>query len=660
MANPLYKGALVTFYTVAAGEKTSVKASLYAGSSGSATLANPQSLDSRGKLKQPVYHDVELVASIGGIHVPSHDTGIVAPPPTFRVASTGEVQYSFDGGASWNATGDFFFRQRGPWAGPGSSYERNDMALFGADRYIALSDHASTASFAADLAAGKWQFAWREPFVNAKNYGAVGDGVTDDTVAMGNFFDAVNGAVGLIPAGTYKLASLLSKALTNTTIIGVPGQTIITGSFGYAVMRLLELSNVHFYGITFQTTYVNAAEDTGTAVVYSFQNSVVNVSFKHCKFTSPSANTNGLSVYARISALDTSAVIDGLWIEDCDFIDVGRIAISLMNRYTGVGKNNAAKRVYVDRNRANNLGTQGSFGFFITLDGFGCAFTVDDNLIEDALITCIENTGWSYGSISNNRFNSFNNPATSAFSIDGTGNGTMVGLQIVGNKTMAPQTTHSYIGLMDKSYVAGNYIEATSAAAQAVFVRDSNDNKFEGNYWKSASLYACFFEKDATTCQRNKVRGDTFDNSASASAFSTVRFSAANCSENELIDCTVRKGTGGILFDAIGGASNNVIRNAVSATNLGLTGFVAPNYTADADKTLELYELADVLQVGGAITATRALIFPSITRSWIVRNATGQTLTCKAATGTGINIATGMTAIIHWNGVNMARDTADV
>lgn len=215
LANPLYRGARVSFYTVVGGAKSNVLATLYRSPTGSELLANPQSLDSRGASKQPIYCDVPVVATVEGIHVPTHDTGIIQPAPTFRVNdATAAIEYSFDGGASWNSTGDFFFRNRGNWAGPGTDYQRNDIVVTGGQRYSALSDHVSTASFAADLAAGKWRvFGVVEFVANVKTYGALGDGVTNDTAAFNAAF--ASSLPVYVPPGTYLLNAL--TAITNAS-----------------------------------------------------------------------------------------------------------------------------------------------------------------------------------------------------------------------------------------------------------------------------------------------------------------------------------------------------------------------------------------------------------------------------------------------------------
>lgn len=80
LANPFYKGATVNFYTVSAGVATAILATLYESPSGSATLANPQKLDSRGKQQQPIYVDASVVAEISGLGFPSHRTGIINSP----------------------------------------------------------------------------------------------------------------------------------------------------------------------------------------------------------------------------------------------------------------------------------------------------------------------------------------------------------------------------------------------------------------------------------------------------------------------------------------------------------------------------------------------------------------------------------------------------
>jgi len=79
-ANPIYANGVLYFYTIDGfGEKTSTLATIYSSISGVGLLENPQYLDSRGKLRQPVYIAEPVIATVQGLgNVPDHDTGVIS------------------------------------------------------------------------------------------------------------------------------------------------------------------------------------------------------------------------------------------------------------------------------------------------------------------------------------------------------------------------------------------------------------------------------------------------------------------------------------------------------------------------------------------------------------------------------------------------------
>lgn len=77
LANPIYVGGTVSFYTVSGGAKTTTLATLYSASTGTTTLANPRTLDSDGKFSVPVYTEVPVIATVSGLTIADHDTGIM-------------------------------------------------------------------------------------------------------------------------------------------------------------------------------------------------------------------------------------------------------------------------------------------------------------------------------------------------------------------------------------------------------------------------------------------------------------------------------------------------------------------------------------------------------------------------------------------------------
>lgn len=111
-ANPLYIGATVTFYTIDVnGVKTTTKATLYAGPTGSDLLENPQTLDGFGKLTVPAYIADPVIANIkdGQQLLDSHDTGIIYPPGRNRGVYAGATLYFPDDLITNNSTGSVYY-----------------------------------------------------------------------------------------------------------------------------------------------------------------------------------------------------------------------------------------------------------------------------------------------------------------------------------------------------------------------------------------------------------------------------------------------------------------------------------------------------------------------------------------------------------------------
>lgn len=210
LANPIYAGAIVTFFTVSGGVKTTTLSALYAAPSGSAALLNPQTLDSEGKFRQAVYIDAPTIATVSGLTIADHDTGVLAniTDLRFRVEqSTAKLQYSSDGGVSYNDTGDTIFRARGGWA-TSTVYGRNDTTTFSSVLYYCLVPHTSGV-FATDLAAGKWAIVIRQDVVYAANYGVTGDDVDCDAALHAAVAAAKGKGVLQLPPGTVRYSTPL-------------------------------------------------------------------------------------------------------------------------------------------------------------------------------------------------------------------------------------------------------------------------------------------------------------------------------------------------------------------------------------------------------------------------------------------------------------------
>lgn len=403
-----------------------------------------------------------------------------------------------------------------------------------------------------------------EETISAADFGVVADGVTDDTAAWTSFFAAADGKVCLLPDSTSLITSLISPSvITGAKFIGVKGKTVITGSFGYALLQFDELSGVEFHDIEFNNTYTNAAISGNTGVVYGADAPWTNVVFDGCKFTLPNANGMGLVSFARAAAGSTNGSIDGLWIENCEFADIGQSAITLMNRGTAADKYQAAKRVYVRNNTASNLGINGSFGFFISLDGYGSEFEINGNAIADGYLSLIENTGWWHGTINGNQFReSSGHPRKwRAIAMDGASFGGIQSVTVADNKVIGNATVDSQAIACTYCDFHGNvwtFTENGFGVDQAFAVYDCNYCTFADEVYISDDKYAIRLLTLGGTCQNNRFKNCTADTSASAANTAVVNFDGASVSDN-VWDGYMIKGTGGGVWTETTSAADNLV-----------------------------------------------------------------------------------------------------
>lgn len=117
------------------------------------------------------------------------------------------------------------------------------------------------------------------PVFDAKKYGAVGDGLVDDSASIRLAIAAAAAAGGGIvyfPKGTYLISKDGSNAWcidiggSNVTLMGVPGASTIKAAAGMpgssvAILRINEKNNVTLYGLTVDGNWGNASTTIAAA-----------------------------------------------------------------------------------------------------------------------------------------------------------------------------------------------------------------------------------------------------------------------------------------------------------------------------------------------------------------------------------------------------------
>lgn len=495
-----------------------------------------------------------------------------------------------------------------------------DVTIRETDNYTAesyIADIASTASGKGDALIGvkldetgtaaRTQHAKNAERVTILDFsGADPTGAGDSTAAVLAFLTAASGRENILSPGTYKLTSMLNMSaipLSDCVIRGVPGETIITGNFGYALLYLGQLTNVRFEGITFNNTYVNATEVGAPAVVYTGNTSIQDSGFWHCTFKAPSAGIQGLGIFNRTTVVDTqTCTVDGLHIEHCLFENIGSSACTIYNRQDTSDKYEAMKNIFFRHNTIRNTGLSGVYGFAVSLDGYGTGAEVSHNVLENYKRAGIENTGYNGVTIAHNTFLAGANTARAISAADPVAPDVVTGCVVIGNKCLDAQTAPSYVSRATSGYFAGNtwnYTNATLGAGPAFLVLDCEDVMVVGDRYVSDSAYAVQFQANTGDCTGNRLTECTFDTSASSAVTANVNFTGANCTNNQAFGRSL-KGTGGAHWTQTTSAASNVFGNDASRN----AGVYTPTLSATTNVAASTAFQCSWFRVGNVVTVT--------------------------------------------------------
>jgi hypothetical protein len=137
--------------------------------------------------------------------------------------------------------------------------------------------------------------------VSVKDFGAVGDGVTDDTVAIQaaiNYLNTLNGGTLLFPAGTFKVTAPITLA-DRIKMVGSGGHagTLISGTHAGNIFQCVELYFAEFEEMAFTGSGCTAIRQTGSPTV----NYLAELEVRRCHFYGQLAECiYGNLIFARI------------------------------------------------------------------------------------------------------------------------------------------------------------------------------------------------------------------------------------------------------------------------------------------------------------------------------------------------------------------------
>ena len=357
-------------------------------------------------------------------------------------------------------------------------------------------------------------------YINAKDFGVVGDGTTNDTTALQNALTAAAGKSLYLPAGTYLCTQLTISS--GTTLFGdSPATTIIkanaslasntslfknqtqTGTIYVYVDKGISVSNIQFDGanlgprtaelvsfgkvndLEINNCQIYNVQYIGMALAGCLAATVIGCSFTECG--SDTAIAEGGAALWMGQAADATPSFD-VSVTDCSFISNNWSAmyangnrLSITNNYLS---SNRESGIFMtgSNNVISNNWISGQVKKYISASGIevgGGFHTISGNFIGDCDNDCISLTDVQFATITGNtlynpRRASATYPTASCIgfsSLTASPNQPRY-ILIVGNNMWAP-SSDAY---------AGVYFYGTASAPQYITV---NDNQMNGNTWTS-------------------------------------------------------------------------------------------------------------------------------------------------------------------------------
>lgn len=167
--------------------------------------------------------------------------------------------------------------------------------------------------------------------VNVKDFGAIGDGVTEDGEAIENAVAAIaNGGTVFFPPGTYLCTQRINLPRQNCVFMGSgSASTKILSNGAQAILSADEEqgfanSNLSFFGLTFDgNTFATGSYSAALVRLYACSD----IKFHDCVFQ----NSSGYGLGIQCRAWDSYAEYDlprygvakNIWIDSCAFINNG-------------------------------------------------------------------------------------------------------------------------------------------------------------------------------------------------------------------------------------------------------------------------------------------------------------------------------------------------
>jgi len=384
---------------------------------------------------------------------------------------------------------------------------------------------------------------YNDNFVNVKENGAIGDGVSDDTAALNKIFKDQAGKTIYFPAGTYIISGAV-YLYSNTTITGEGTSSVIMACAGMPVGTTmlytngttgLKVTNISVSGnSSINTRDLGYSDKDGIHLLDLWNSS--NVTVSNCHFIN--------NIYAAIRSIGTSNILvdsNEFSQTDCGFVTLGNVNASNItitnNSFNGHDwsepvafyANANFDNVIIMNNKI--LNKINATGIFVSSKGINTNFKIENNYLENVAVgICVYNI--NSGTICNNIIN-------------GTTSGRGISVNASSNMT-----------------VTGNTINSSNQ--DALYVTDCTNTNVSGNTisgygWRNANYFG--IRVSGANNQINITNNSVTKTDTSLSTMGIYVNGTGNIqfSGNILNNCQVWLGaaSSGVSMDAVATAIRN-------------------------------------------------------------------------------------------------------
>lgn len=488
--------------------------------------------------------------------------------------------------------------------------------------------------------------------INVKSFGAIGDGVADDTAALQTAI--YNSNTLFIPKGNYKITQSLEISGSNIKIFGEKGSKIYSDNTDNLMYFGKDITGARISTLSLVSNLSGAGYNY--ALFESFHTNVDNVVFDDMDFSVPKCVVNGMHIVCEASG----KYVKDLTISNSRFTNIGRMGVEIQNHAADMIPR--LFNVKLLNNSFKNIGIY-SFpdgnGMGLSVSGSGSGTVIDKNYFENTLLYALEVVDGSNSIVTNN-WGYYFPRATAGISYTADDSYYNRNVIIRGNNFTGVSNSNNFYniinGIVDSNILK---IDNPDLSLGSIDYKGSNfrmiDSMITRNVFVSITGGNAVFDESVNST----YSGNIFDNSLSSVNGGNLSIGSISVGNTIIGNRIITNYESGNYIGDFAFGNQNFYKDNYTETNFSVNALVqdyAQGVTPLPNSNTELTNMdscCDYLPFTGTLTAVRKVMVQPIIKQWIVRNGCSRAIYFGYPTGLVVGISANATNIVFGDGLNM-------